>query len=177
MAVLSKNIDIYTTKYDNLFLGDFYAGLEDVSIKNFCVAYSLTSIINKSTCYKNPEKPSSFNLILTNCPRFFWSSSVLELSLSDFRKMVTTVMEITLRKMEQSKRDYYSNLNEKNIFDNRKFLKVVKPLLSNIIVSDGKVTLVEGEEVIKTDQANPKVLNNFFSDIINDLSEYKGPSD
>ena len=56
-------------------------------------------------------------------------------------------------------------------------MKVVKPLLSNIIASNGKVTLVEGEEVIKTDQANPKVLNNFFSDIINNLSEYKGPSD
>ena len=34
MAVLSKNIDIYTTKYDNLlFLDDFNAGLEDTSIK------------------------------------------------------------------------------------------------------------------------------------------------
>ena len=72
MAVLSKNIDIYTTKYDNLFLGDFYARLEDASIKHFCVAYSLTSMINKPTCYKNPGKPSSFNLILTNCPRFFF---------------------------------------------------------------------------------------------------------
>ena len=34
MAVLSKSIDIYTTKYDNLlFLGDFNAGLENASIK------------------------------------------------------------------------------------------------------------------------------------------------
>ena len=101
MAVLSKNIDIYTTKYDNIFLGDFYARLEDASIKNFCVAYSLTSMINKPTCYKNPGKPSSFNLILTNCPRFFLKNScVLELGLSDFHKMFTTVMKTTLRKME-----------------------------------------------------------------------------
>ena len=36
MAVLSKNIDIYTTKYDKLlFWGDFNAGLEEASIKNF----------------------------------------------------------------------------------------------------------------------------------------------
>ena len=47
MAVLSKNIDIYTTKYDNLlFLGDFNMELEDVSIKKFCLAYSFTSMIN-----------------------------------------------------------------------------------------------------------------------------------
>ena len=36
MEVLSKSIDIYTTKYDNLlFLGDFNAELEDVSIKKY----------------------------------------------------------------------------------------------------------------------------------------------
>ena len=36
MTFLSKNIDIYTTKYVNiLFLGDFNAGLDDASIKNF----------------------------------------------------------------------------------------------------------------------------------------------
>ena len=85
MAVLSKNIDIYTTKYDNLlFLGDFNAGLEDASIKNFCLAYSLTSMINKPTCYKNPEKSSCIDLILTNCPRSFQNSCVIETGLSDF---------------------------------------------------------------------------------------------
>ena len=62
----------------------------------------------------------------------------------------------------------------------------MKPLLSNKIVSNEKITLVEGEEIIKTDQANAKVLNNFFSNINENstiqssrshLSEYKGPSD
>ena len=55
MSVLSKNIYNYTTQYDNLlFLGDFNVGLEDASIKNFCLAYSLISVMNKTTCYKNP---------------------------------------------------------------------------------------------------------------------------
>ena len=67
--------------------------------------------------------------------------------------------------LRKSKRDYYNNLNEKNICDNRKFWKVVKPLLSNKIVSNEKITLVEGKEIIKTNQANAKVLNNFFSNI------------
>ena len=43
---------------------------------------------------------------------------------------------------------------------------MVKPLLSNKIVSSEKITLVEGKEIIKTDQANAKVLNNFFFNII-----------
>ena len=62
----------------------------------------------------------------------------------------------------------------------------MKPLLSNKIVSNEKITRVEGEEIIKIDQANAKVLNKFFSNIIanstiqssrSDLSEYKGSSD
>ena len=71
--------------------------------------------------------------------------------------------------LRKSKRDYYNNLNEKNIYNNRKFWKVVKPLLSNKIVFNEKITLVEGQEIIKTSQANAKVLNNFFSNIIKNL--------
>ena len=66
-------------------------------------------------------------------------------------------------------RDYYNNLNEKNVCDNRKFWKVVKPLLSNKIASNKKITLAEGEEIIKTDQASAEVLNNFSSNIIKNL--------
>ena len=35
----------------------------------FCLVYSLTSMINKPTCYKKPEKPSCIDLILIHCPR------------------------------------------------------------------------------------------------------------
>ena len=45
----------------------------------------------------------------------------------------------------------------------------MKPLLPNNIVSNEKITLVEGEEIIKTNQVNAKVLNNFFSNIIKNL--------
>ena len=101
MAVLRKNIDIYTTKYDNLlFFSDFNARLEDVPIKIFCLAYTLTNKINKPTCYKNHEKPSCVELILTNCPCSFQNSCALEIGLSDFHKMVATVMITTFRKME-----------------------------------------------------------------------------
>ena len=43
----------------------------------------------------------------------------------------------------------------------------MKPLLSNEIVFNESITLVEGEEIIKTDQVNPKVLNKFFSNTKN----------
>ena len=67
--------------------------------------------------------------------------------------------------LRKSKRDYYNNFNEKNI----SVWEVVKPLLSNKIISDEKITQVEGEKVIKVDQANAKELNNFDSNIIKHL--------
>ena len=56
--------------------------------------------------------------------------------------------------LQKNIRDYFNNLNEKNICDNRKFCKVANPLLSNKTVFIEKITLVEGEIIIKTDQAN-----------------------
>ena len=70
---------------------------------------------------------------------------------------------------QKSKRDYYNNLNGKNICNNKKFWKAVKPLLSNEIVSNEKTTLVEDEEIIKIDLATANLLNNSFSDNIKSL--------
>ena len=67
LYAISKSIDVFTSKYDNLlFLGDFNEGVKDTSVKNFCRSYNLTSMINKLTCYKIPDRPSCMDLILTN---------------------------------------------------------------------------------------------------------------
>ena len=49
-----------------------------------------------------------------------------------------------------------------NLCDNKKFWKVVKPLLSNKIMSSEKIRLVEGTKILKNDKETAKVLNNFF---------------
>ena len=72
LAELSKTTDLYPTKsVQLLFLGDFNVEVEDSSVKNFCSSFNFTSTINKPTCFKNPEKPSCIDLILTNYPRSF----------------------------------------------------------------------------------------------------------
>ena len=279
IAALSKSTDLYTSKYDRLiFLGDFNAGVENVSLKSFCNRFNLTSMNNRPTCFKNPENPSCIDLILTNCPRSFQNSTVIETGLSDFHKMVVTVMKTTFCKIDpkiisyrdysnfcndsfrdsllhnmpdrligncvkdfdnftktcniileehapckkkyvrgnhspfmnktllkaimlrtrlrnvflnnrtrvnrkkysnqrnlcvsllrKSKREYYSSLNEKKICDNKKFWKVVKPMLSNKIVSNEKISLVEGDDIVKTEKETATILNNFFSNIVKKL--------
>ena len=101
LSTLSKCTNIYTSKYDNLiFLGDLNAGVEDTDIKSFCSSYNLTSMVNKAMCYKNPDKPTLIDLILTNCPGSFQNSCVVETRLSDFHKMVVTAMKTSYRKSQ-----------------------------------------------------------------------------
>ena len=82
LAELSKNIDLYLTKYDQfLFLGSFNGGVEDSSVKNPCSSFNLASMIKEPSCFENPDKSSCIDLILTNCHRSFQNSCVIEAGL------------------------------------------------------------------------------------------------
>ena len=71
--------------------------------------------------------------------------------------------------LRKTKRSYYSNLNKKNVIDNRKFWKTVKSMLSNKFVNSEKITLVDNEKIITNGKEIAKVLNDFFSNIIKTL--------
>ena len=57
-------------------------------------------MINKPTCFKNPDKSSYIDLILTNFPKSFQNTCVIETGLSDFHKLVVTVMKTTYKKSQ-----------------------------------------------------------------------------
>ena len=59
--------------------------------------------------------------------------------------------------LRKSRREYYQNLSVENICDNKNFWQIVKPLLSNKIMSSEKITLSEGTKILK---------NDIFSDLI-----------
>ena len=54
--------------------------------------------------------------------------------------------------LRKTKRSYYSNLNEKNVIDNRKFWKTVKPIVSNKFINGEKITLVNNDKSITNDK-------------------------
>ena len=68
-------------------------------MKDFCSFYYLKSLIKQPTCFKNLEKPSYIDLILTNKPRSFHSTCVIETGLSDFHKMNVSVLKMHFRKL------------------------------------------------------------------------------
>ena len=64
----------------------------------FCLNYNLSNIIKEPTCFKNPENPSCIDLMLTNFPKGFQNSMAIETGLSDFHKMIVTVMKSHYKK-------------------------------------------------------------------------------
>ena len=72
--------------------------------------------------------------------------------------------------LRKTKKNYYNNLNEKKITDNKTFWKTVKPFLLEKPPSDEKITLIENDKIIKTDSKAANLLNTFFSTIISNLN-------
>ena len=65
----------------------------------------------------NLEKLSCMDLILTNCPRIFQNSCAIETGLSDFHKLVVTVMKTTYKKSQPKIINYCSY----KYFNNERF--------------------------------------------------------
>ena len=91
-----------------LILGDFNVEADDQNMKTFCDSYSLTSLIKQPTCYKNPLHPKCIDLILTNVPRSFQTTCVIETGLSDFHLMTLTVMRKRFKKLKARVINYRS---------------------------------------------------------------------
>ena len=66
-------------------------------------------MINRPTCFKNPEKPFCIDLIQTNCLRSFQNSCPIETGLSDFHELLVTDMKTTCKKIT-TKYNYLSQL-------------------------------------------------------------------
>ena len=95
---LSKISDRNSSHYDKyLCIGDFNLEISDTALRNFCNLYKLRDLIRELTCFKNPGKPSSVDLFLTNCSRSFQNTQVIEIGFSDFLKMNLTVSKIYLQ--------------------------------------------------------------------------------
>ena len=67
---------------------------------------------NGPTCYKNPDNPTSIDLILTNKPLSFKNTYVIETGLSDFRKMIVAVMKMHFSKMKPQVVSYWTFLTK-----------------------------------------------------------------
>ena len=72
--------------------------------------------------------------------------------------------------LRKTKTQYYSNIDEKNVTDNKAFWKTVKPFFSDKITSKEKITLIEENEIVSNDENTAQVLNTFFLNIVGSLN-------
>ena len=117
---LQKMLDIQSANYDNfLLVGDFNAEPKDKEIVDFCQTYNMQNIVNDFTCYKNHNKPTCIDLMITNRPKSFLKSKVIETGLSDFHKMTVAILRMFFSKRSPNiikYRDYrnFSNSSFRN---------------------------------------------------------------
>ena len=72
--------------------------------------------------------------------------------------------------LKKAKKEYYQKLDGKNVIDNRKFWKTVKPLLSDKSVSRGKINMTDNEKMLTSESETGETLNNLFSNKVKKLS-------
>ena len=89
--------------------------------RDFCQFCNCQNIKDK-TCFKNPHNPSCADLFITNRPKSFKNSTVIEAGLPDFHKMSLTVMKVFYKKQHPKIVRYWNYHNS----DSKLFLNEVK---------------------------------------------------
>ena len=71
--------------------------------------------------------------------------------------------------LRKARYDHYQNLKLKNLTDNRKCWKTVKPVLNDKVQVSQRITLIESGEMATDDLKIAEIFNADFTNIIQDL--------
>ena len=98
----------------------------------FGETYKLRNLVKHPTCFKNPENPSCIDLLLTNKPISFQTTTVVETGLFDFHNMIVAVMRmhfpkikprvIRYQKYKTFNNDAFVTLYDKSLLSKKKVL-------------------------------------------------------
>ena len=115
-------MDVYDKSYDKfLLVGDFNAEETEAVLGDFLNAYSLKNLVKEKTCFKSLQNPSTVDIFLTNNYRCFQGTCALSVGISDFHKLIITVMKSTFEKLPPRK-VFYRDQRRFNEDDFRKEL-------------------------------------------------------
>ena len=80
--------------------------MDDSSMIDFCETYKLPNLVKHPTCFKNPENPSFIDLLLTKIVLNFQTTTVIEIGLSDFHKMIVAQTKMHFPKVKPRYQKY-----------------------------------------------------------------------
>ena len=123
-----SHIDEYSKKHENyFFIGDFNVkNTSDSPVKEFCSLNGLKNLIIEPACYKDYEKSTCIDLILTNQPTLFQHGTVLETGLSEFHLLAITEFKMNF---QRCKPHIITYRNYKN-YDNDAFRSEIQSFCS-----------------------------------------------
>ena len=94
---IGKTLDKYSKHYDKFMLvGSFNAEESETWISKFLYEFNAKNIVKQNNCFKNTLNPSCIDLFITNSPLSFQTTIAVSNGLSDYHKMVITVMKMSL---------------------------------------------------------------------------------
>ena len=79
--------------------------IED-EMTEFCDTYNLKNLVKDPTCFKNAQNPTSIDMNLTNRSEDFRASCCIETGISDFHKMVISILYADYKKIKPTKVKY-----------------------------------------------------------------------
>ena len=100
LNVIDKAIEFYPKTFDKILIaGDLNEQISDIKLDRSCSIWNLKSLGKEPTCSKTRNNPSCKDLFLTNTIRSFQETQVFETGLSDFYKLIVTVLKSTFPKL------------------------------------------------------------------------------
>ena len=113
-------------------MGDYNAEILETNMHRFSKSYFLENMVKKTTCFKNPAKPTCIDLVITYKTGMFWNTKTYETGSSDLHKFSVSIMKLSYKKIPPRMikcRDYKK-------FSNEHFGKILNENLANNVELD-----------------------------------------
>ena len=107
---VKKGLDMYSKFYERyMLIGDFNAEESEPCISQFLFEMNAKNIVKETICYKILSNPSCIDLVITSSSSSFQNTMAISTGLSDFHKMVITILKQTFQRCSPKElvcRDY-----------------------------------------------------------------------
>ena len=78
-------------------------------------------------------------------------------------------LNIYVNLLRKSKKQYFNNTDVKNLTDNKKFWKIIRPKFSNKCKTTNTIILVEDEKILQDEKAIANTFHKCFTDVTHSL--------
>ena len=68
--------------------------------------------------------------------------------------------------VQKAKKNYFDNLNVRNIPDNKQFWNIMKPFFSSKVGDNERITLIEGDRVVPEGREVAETIKSYFETIV-----------